>query len=52
MHLLNEPQVIEMPQGWQQSLYAKASKKAGMTSGQMKLTLIAKEQEKSEMTKS
>ncbi len=52
MHLLNQPQVIEMPQGWQQSLYAKASQKAGMTSGQMKLTLIAKEQEKSEMIKS
>ena len=46
MRVMNQPQVIEMPQGWQQSLYAKAAKKAGMTSGQMKLTLIAKEQQK------
>lgn len=40
-HVLNEPTVTEMPQGWQQSLYEQAARKNGMTSGQMKLLLIA-----------
>jgi hypothetical protein len=43
MHVLNELKVVEMWQGWQQSLYDKASRKAGMTNGQIKLSLIAKE---------
>lgn len=43
MHVLHELTVTEMKQGWQESLYDKASRKAGMTNGQMKLSLIAKE---------
>lgn len=43
MHVLNELTVTEMKQGWQQSLYERGSRKAGMTNGQMKLPLIAKE---------
>ena len=42
-HLLNTLTVIEMKQGWQDSLYAQAIKRPGMTNSQVKLLLIAKE---------
>ena len=42
-HLLNTLTVIEMKQGWQDSLYAQVIKRPGMTNSQVKLLLIAKE---------
>lgn len=44
-HVLNRLHITEMKQGWQQSLYQKAIRKPGMTNSQVKLSLIAKEDE-------
>ena len=50
LHMLQELTVTEMKQGWQEWLYDKASRSAGMTNGQMKLSLIAKEPAGKEFT--
>ena len=50
LHMLQELTVTEMKQGWQEWLYDKASRSAGMTNGQMKLSLIAREPAGKEFT--
>ena len=44
-HVLERLHITEMRQGWQQSLYQKAVRKPGITNSQVKLSLIAKEDE-------
>ena len=41
MHLLNRLHIMEVRQGWQESLYRQAVRKPGMTNSQVKLSLIA-----------